>query len=192
MKARSVNLARYRRDLEARGLRPTLRSAPTCARWQSSYKLSEARRVGGARRRRNYVVALQRSCVHSLAATGATSTSCCSTGCRARCSLWGVIPSGSAPSSGSPPCSTPGPAISLCIHTPIASSPPTACRSTARTGQIPERDLLFPLAVLAKLFRGKFLAGLARSRRTHGVGRHLSADDFETLVDSLYKIDWNI
>jgi Zn ribbon nucleic-acid-binding protein len=55
-----------------------------------------------------------------------------------------------------------------------------------------ERDFLFPLAVLAKLFRGKFLAGLTRSRRTHGIGRHLSSDAFETLVDSLYKTDWNV
>jgi hypothetical protein len=55
-----------------------------------------------------------------------------------------------------------------------------------------ERGFLFPLSVLGKLFRGKFLAGLLELRRTRGVGRHLNTDAFDRLVQGLYETDWNV
>jgi Putative transposase/Transposase zinc-binding domain len=55
-----------------------------------------------------------------------------------------------------------------------------------------EREFLFPLAVLAKLFRGKFLAGLTRLRQTRGLGRHLNTDAFDALVDGLYDTARNV
>lgn len=53
-------------------------------------------------------------------------------------------------------------------------------------------DFLFPLAVLGKLFRGKFLAGLLELRKTRGVGRYLNTDAFEGLLRGLYATDWNV
>ncbi|HEY6881624.1 MAG TPA: IS91 family transposase [Polyangiales bacterium] len=55
-----------------------------------------------------------------------------------------------------------------------------------------QRAFLFPVAVMARLFRGRFLAGLCRLRRTRGVGRHLGADAFDALLRQLYAIDWNV
>jgi len=55
-----------------------------------------------------------------------------------------------------------------------------------------EHDFLLPLAVLSKLFRGKFLAGLLALRKTRGVGGHLNTDGFDALLRGLYATDWNV
>jgi len=53
------------------------------------------------------------------------------------------------------------------------------------------RTFLFPVKVMGRLFRGKFLAGLkALYRRGEIVG--IDEPDFYRLVDSLYATDWNI
>jgi len=55
-----------------------------------------------------------------------------------------------------------------------------------------KRKYLFPVKVLSKLFRGKFLDGLVRAQRKGElrlVGR-LSAGTFERLIDALYEQDW--
>jgi hypothetical protein len=50
------------------------------------------------------------------------------------------------------------------------------------------RKYLFPVKVMAKLFRGLFLDGLVRA---HAAGEvRLDGADIATLVDSLYRIDW--
>ena len=61
-------------------------------------------------------------------------------------------------------CCTPGRATCASIPTSTASSPAAASRSTARAGSRRAPTFLFPVAVLGALFRGKFLAGLARAR----------------------------
>jgi hypothetical protein len=191
MKARSVNLARYRRDLEARGLRPTtvrtyvravaeflqaLGGPPSRGREKEAQlrcrSAAELRPLARRHGRDLYELLL-----HWVSSTLLT---------LGRDPKWLGAQLG----------------ITTVLHTwarDLTLHPHAHCIVTAGGLSLDgarwvdtERDFLFPLAVLAKLFRGKFLAGLARSRRTHGVGRHLSADDFETLVDSLYKIDWNI
>jgi hypothetical protein len=55
-----------------------------------------------------------------------------------------------------------------------------------------QRAFLFPVAVLARLFRGRFLADLCQLRRTQGVGRHLATDAFDALLRQLYATDWNV
>jgi hypothetical protein len=55
-----------------------------------------------------------------------------------------------------------------------------------------ERGYLFPVAVMAKLFRGKFLHGLCQLRREQGVASHLGTDAFDALVRKLYDTAWNV
>jgi hypothetical protein len=40
---------------------------------------------------------------------------------------------------------------------------------------------LFPVAVMSRLFRGKFLAGLCRLRRKRGIATFLTSDAFDAL-----------
>jgi predicted Zn-ribbon and HTH transcriptional regulator len=49
------------------------------------------------------------------------------------------------------------------------------------------RKYLFPVKVMAKLFRGLFLDGL---RKLHAAGEIVVDADFGKLVDSLYRTDW--
>lgn len=55
-----------------------------------------------------------------------------------------------------------------------------------------KHDFLFPISVMAKLFRGKFLSGLSRLRRREHIGGALNTDAFEKLVQKLYTTTWNV
>lgn len=99
--------------------------------------------------------------------------------------------SGSAPNRASPPSYTPGRATCRCTPTCTASS---RLGGLARDGawRDARRDYLFPVAVMAKLFRGKFLDGLCRLRRQSVGAFHLATDAFDALVQKLYATRWNV
>ena len=53
-------------------------------------------------------------------------------------------------------------------------------------------NFLFPVNVAGSLFRGKFLDGLMRLRRSGRIPGGLCSDDFSKLVKVLYDLDWNV